>query len=106
MVSSNCRIVWWSLYGGKRSRSIFVETFKEVVILEVAWEMGNGWDEKFEVIEIIVAEQLFQRVMVRGHPRGPLGYFCDGQSYKHSHLYLTLYVPGDSRRVSKRINFL
>ena len=56
MVSSNCRIVWWSLYGGKRSRSIFVETFKEVVILEVAWEVGNGWDEKFEVIEIIVAE--------------------------------------------------
>lgn len=70
MVSSNCRIVWWSLYGGKRSRSIFVETFKEVVILEVAWEVGNGWDEKFEVIEIIVAEQLFQRVMVRGPPPG------------------------------------
>ena len=45
-----------------------METFKEVVILEVAWEMGNGWDEKFEVIEIIVAEQLFQRVPFPSDP--------------------------------------
>lgn len=73
MVSNNCRIVWWSLYGGKRSRSIFAETFKEVVILEVASEVGNGGDEKFEVIEIIVAEQLFRRVMVRGPSQGTLG---------------------------------
>lgn len=69
MVSNNCRIVWWSLYGGKRSRSIFGSLQGSNPWSGLGSGKWLGW--KFGVIEIIVAEQLFQEVIAGDHPRGP-----------------------------------